>query len=171
MLAHIEGPIVDSFYDAALLSWGKPLNQPFPLLNSPATNAPIPCHEEQDELPIENGEEALAEHTLTSPCYDVNLKNEARRVNGCLHPKGDETRTEAVSRHLSMYRFFFLHIKNSNNYTDTTIQTDTTGDAPESDQEEISTPYMVLPRHEPFAMALVNREPFGCKYIQQEKVP
>jgi hypothetical protein len=46
---------------------------------------------------------------------------------------------------------------------DTTIQPDTTGDALDADQDPIFTPYKVLPYHEPVAMALVNREPFGCK--------
>ncbi|CAI7656830.1 unnamed protein product [Penicillium glandicola] len=145
MLSHIEGPIVDSFYDAALLSWGKILDPPFPLLNSPARDAPIPCHEQKnDGISTEDGDTALPEHTSTSQHYDRDLKQEARRVNNCIHPQGDETRTHAVSRHLN-----------------TTIQPDTTGDAPDSDQDNMFNPYMVLPRHEPFPMALVNREPFG----------
>ncbi|GJJ09337.1 hypothetical protein Clacol_003559 [Clathrus columnatus] len=32
MMTHIEGPIVDSFYDMALISWGEVLNPPLPLL-------------------------------------------------------------------------------------------------------------------------------------------
>ncbi|KAJ5773904.1 hypothetical protein N7457_008800 [Penicillium paradoxum] len=108
MLAHIEGPIVDSFYDAALLSWGKPLKPPFSLLNSPAANAPIPCHGEQsDGIPLADGNGVLAEHTTTSPSYDVDLNHEAWRVNNRIHPKGNETRTKAVSRHLSMYSFTY----------------------------------------------------------------
>ncbi|KAJ6188246.1 hypothetical protein N7519_003154 [Penicillium mononematosum] len=128
MLAHIEGPIVDTFYDSALLS-----------------DAPIPCHEEKnDGIPIANGDTALPEHTINSAHYDMDFEHEARRVNDCVHPRGDETRTQAVSRHLN-----------------TTIQPKTTGDAPDSDQDNMFNPYMILPRHEPFAMALVNREPFG----------
>lgn len=50
---------------------------------------------------------------------------------------------------------------------DTTIQPDTTGDAPDTDQDPIFTPYRVLPHHAPVAMALVNREPFGCKNSSQ----
>ncbi|OQE47125.1 hypothetical protein PENCOP_c001G04325 [Penicillium coprophilum] len=145
MLAHIEGPIVDSFYDTALLSWGKLLDPPFPLLNSPARDAPIPCHAtKNNDISTENGGRALPEHTTNFPYYDRDLEQEARRVNGCIHPQSDETRTQAVSRHLN-----------------TTIQPDTTGDAPESDQDNMFDPYMVLPRHEPFAMAMVNREPYG----------
>lgn len=32
MMTHLEGPIVDSFYDMALFSWGERLNPPLPLL-------------------------------------------------------------------------------------------------------------------------------------------
>ncbi|KAI1830175.1 hypothetical protein DTO006G1_8602 [Penicillium roqueforti] len=145
MLSHIEGPIVDSFYDAALLSWGKALDPPFPLLNSPAKDAPIPCHVGRyDGISTERGDTVLPEHTTDSPHYDNDFEQEARRVNDSVYPQGDETRTQAVSRHLN-----------------TTIQLDTTGDAPEVDQDDMFNPYMVIPRHEPFAMALVNREPYG----------
>ncbi|KAJ5796047.1 uncharacterized protein N7518_004587 [Penicillium psychrosexuale] len=145
MLSHIEGPIVDSFYDAALLSWGKALDPPFPLLNSPAKDAPIPCHVGRyDGISTERGDTVLLEHTTDSPHYDNDFEQEARRVNDSVYPQGDETRTQAVSRHLN-----------------TTIQLDTTGDAPEVDQDDMFNPYMVIPRHEPFAMALVNREPYG----------
>lgn len=45
--------------------------------------------------------------------------------------------------------------------TDTTIQPDTVGDAPDSDQAPGMTPYIVLPRHDLVPMAVVNREPYG----------
>lgn len=105
MLSHIEGPIVDSFYDAALLSWGRPLEPPFPLLDSPATDAPIPCYEgvgQTNSVFTENGTESLPEHTTKSQNYDLDLDHEAQRVNGCINPVGNETRTQAFTRHLSM---------------------------------------------------------------------
>lgn len=36
MSCHLEGPIVDSFYDMALISWHNALNPPLPTHNSPA---------------------------------------------------------------------------------------------------------------------------------------
>lgn len=104
MLSHIEGPIVDSFYDAALLSWGKALDPPFPLLNSPAKDAPIPCHVgRHDGISTERGDTVLPEHTTDSPHYDNDFEQEARRVNDSVYPQSDESRTQAVSRHLSMW--------------------------------------------------------------------
>lgn len=35
MMVHLEGPIVDSLYDTALLCWSKPMHPPLPLLNEP----------------------------------------------------------------------------------------------------------------------------------------
>lgn len=35
MMTHIEGPIVSSFYDVALLSWHLTMNPPLPLLGKP----------------------------------------------------------------------------------------------------------------------------------------
>ncbi|TDL14124.1 hypothetical protein BD410DRAFT_797330 [Rickenella mellea] len=35
MMVHVEGPIVDSFYDMALLSWANAMNPPLPLLSHP----------------------------------------------------------------------------------------------------------------------------------------
>jgi phosphatidylserine/phosphatidylglycerophosphate/cardiolipin synthase-like enzyme len=33
---HLEGPIVDAFYDMALLSWAEPMEPPLPLLVNPS---------------------------------------------------------------------------------------------------------------------------------------
>jgi hypothetical protein len=33
MMVHLEGPIVDSFYDMALLSWANAMDPPLPLLS------------------------------------------------------------------------------------------------------------------------------------------
>jgi phosphatidylserine/phosphatidylglycerophosphate/cardiolipin synthase-like enzyme len=41
MMTHLEGPIVDSLYDMALLSWHKKLEPPLPSHNSPAVQGGI----------------------------------------------------------------------------------------------------------------------------------
>lgn len=35
MMVHLEGPIADSFYDMALISWFRPMHPMLPLLNQP----------------------------------------------------------------------------------------------------------------------------------------
>jgi phosphatidylserine/phosphatidylglycerophosphate/cardiolipin synthase-like enzyme len=42
MMVQLEGPIVDSFYDVALISWHNALNPPLPMLNSPAADNGFP---------------------------------------------------------------------------------------------------------------------------------
>lgn len=48
-------------------------------------------------------------------------------------------------------------------YIDTTIQPDTTGDAPDADQDPRMELYSLLPHHDPVPMALVNRFSYGCE--------
>lgn len=42
MMTQFEGPIVDSFYDVALISWHNALKPPLPLLDRPAAGGPMP---------------------------------------------------------------------------------------------------------------------------------
>ncbi|KIO19123.1 hypothetical protein M407DRAFT_16170 [Tulasnella calospora MUT 4182] len=42
MMIHLEGPIVDSFYDVALLSWDRALNPPLPLHKGPNADVAEP---------------------------------------------------------------------------------------------------------------------------------
>jgi phosphatidylserine/phosphatidylglycerophosphate/cardiolipin synthase-like enzyme len=42
MMTQWEGPIVDSFYDMALISWHNALKPPLPLLDTPAEGQPMP---------------------------------------------------------------------------------------------------------------------------------
>lgn len=108
MLSHIEGPIVDSFYDAALLSWGKPLDPPLPLLNSPAKDAAIPCNEDRSpDLASGETTDVLPEHTTTLSHYDMSMAQEVQRVNSGVYPKGEESLTQAVTRHLSRWYSYF----------------------------------------------------------------
>lgn len=39
MMTHLEGPIVDSFYDMALMSWDRKMEPPLPTRNTPAAAA------------------------------------------------------------------------------------------------------------------------------------
>ncbi|EAW14197.1 MmgE/PrpD family protein [Aspergillus clavatus NRRL 1] len=147
MLVRVEGPIVDSFYDTALISWGKTLDPPLPMLSSPAADAAIPSFSSQQPQTDSDKERRplLPEHTTQDPHYDPDIQQEAQRVNDTVRPREGEAKTRAVTRHLN-----------------TTIQQDTTGDVPDSDQEPPMRPYVTLPPHKTFPMALVNREPWGA---------
>jgi hypothetical protein len=166
MLIHVEGPIVDSFYDTALISWGKALKTPLPMLSSPAASADVPSFSTQYSQ-AESDEDLrppLPEHTTQDPHYDCDIHQEAQRVNDTIRPREGESKNEAVTHHLSMLPPLWTDLK-LNDDSDTTIQRDTTGDAPDSDQEPPMRPYVTLPPHRPFPMALVNREPWGGKFF------
>ncbi|OJJ85252.1 IQ calmodulin-binding motif protein, partial [Aspergillus glaucus CBS 516.65] len=146
MMVRVEGPIVDSLYDSALVSWSRLLGEPLPLLTSPASSTPAwewPASE-PDTSSDASGAETSPQLTADHPHYDVDMQQETQRVNGSLEPLPGMSRTEAVTRHLN-----------------TTLQPGTTGDAPNSDQDLRMKPYVLSPPHEPFPMALVNREPWG----------
>ncbi|KAL2839945.1 hypothetical protein BJY01DRAFT_250211 [Aspergillus pseudoustus] len=143
MMVRVEGPIVDSLYDTALISWGKALAPPLPMLDSPAAKAPIPSFSKDvDGYSAEvNG---FLQHTTDDPHYDVDIKAETRRVNGLIKAQNGESPTKAVSRLLNH-----------------TLQPTTSGDAPDEDHKNEMEPYVLHIPHEPFPMALVNREPYG----------
>ncbi|BCR89608.1 IQ calmodulin-binding motif protein [Aspergillus chevalieri] len=146
MMVRVEGPIVDSLYDSALVSWGRRLGEPLPLLASPASSTPawkLSASEPESSSDC-SGREAPPQLTADHPLYDVDMQQETQRVNGSLEPLPGMSRTEAVTRHLN-----------------TTLQPGTTGDAPNRDQDLRMKPYVLSPPHEPFPMALVNREPCG----------
>ncbi|KAL2866515.1 IQ calmodulin-binding motif protein [Aspergillus lucknowensis] len=155
MMVHVEGPIVDSLYDTALISWGKALDPPLPMLNSPAVAVPPPSFsKEAVDVYSGEGDRVLPQHTIDNPHYDVDIKTETWRVNGVLDPREGESATQAVSRYLNH-----------------TLQPSTTGDAPDEDQENEMEPYVLDIPHEPFPMALVNREPYGSPDHTSAMVP
>lgn len=90
------------------------------------------------------GNSLLPEHTTDDPHYDVDIAGEVARVQTAVSPKSNETRVEAVTRHLN-------HTKNVG----------FAGNAPECEPHEEMTPYIPHPVHEPFPIAMVCREPFG----------
>ncbi|KAF4279444.1 hypothetical protein KXX16_002593 [Aspergillus fumigatus] len=111
MLVHVEGPIVDSFYDTALISWGKAFKTSLPMLSSSAASADIPGISAQHSRSDSNKDlrSPLPEHTTLEPHYDCDIQHEAQRVNDTIRPRAGESKTQAVTRHLN-----------------TTIQRDTT---------------------------------------------
>ncbi|BCS24462.1 IQ calmodulin-binding motif protein [Aspergillus puulaauensis] len=154
MMAHVEGPIVDSFYDTALISWGKELDPPLPMMNSPAAAALVSCFSVHENDHPQKSDGDLPQHTIDSEHYDVDVKSEAKRVNGLLKPRDGESRTKPVTRLLNH-----------------TMQSSTTGDAPDEDQQNRMKPYIVHPPHKPFPIALVNREPYGAPDHSSTAVP
>ncbi|PGH18320.1 hypothetical protein AJ80_04498 [Polytolypa hystricis UAMH7299] len=154
MMIRVEGPIVDSFYDMALVTWNTLLEPPLPMINSPAASKAPPSFAEsrslgaeskRDSMEPSSSDESLAEHEQENPHYDDDIVSETGSTNAVLRPHGSESKVDAVTRHLNIVP-----------------RPDIKGDAPEWDDEAHMTPYILHEPHEPVPMALVCRPPWGA---------
>ena len=172
MMTHVEGPIVDSIYDTALITWNNHLNPPLPSHDAPAIqgglptsgqeplymdrlnlqNAPLP--KSQDEIAAAGESVRLPEHMPGDPHWDVDLASEIKRMQSCYAEKPNETRLQAANRQLN------LACKKGIPPTGPEIP----------DGEEI-TPYITSMTSTPVPMALVSRPPYGPMNMHNVNVP
>ncbi|KAF2800563.1 IQ calmodulin-binding motif protein [Melanomma pulvis-pyrius CBS 109.77] len=170
MMSHLEGPIVDSLYDTALLSWEKELQPALPCLDSPAVEKRWTTFDDPSFkalfgnsntpnavlMPNEKGSGKLPMHAPGDPHYDPDIVSEIRRLQSNLTPAPGETQMETITRHLNL----------------ATKQT-TPGTAP-SDPTSTPAPFTPLiphPPHAAFPIALVNRAPYGAPNNSSLTVP
>lgn len=136
MMTHVEGPIVESFYDMCLLSWANALSPPLPLLSGPA---PLQVegdyqfgndhsHIQSKDLDSHKVDAAKTLQTKEYPGdltlkggqqdgYDVDFETEKRNNEEGLHSNtnaqgGSEAdirqgKLLAITKHLSMPHFVF----------------------------------------------------------------
>ncbi|KAF2623730.1 phospholipase D/nuclease [Macroventuria anomochaeta] len=173
MMTHIEGEIVNSIYDTALISWARHLNPPLPSLNSRASNTHIAMFHDpsfrglfdekgslrvrQDSLlkrdrDSRNQNFPLPDHKNRSNDPDVGV--EIERMQAVLLPGDGETQLDAITRHLNL-----------------ATKLDRKGTAPECNPEDGMIPIHPHKPHAPFPMALVNRRPWGAPNHECVNVP
>ncbi|EKG19053.1 Phospholipase D/Transphosphatidylase [Macrophomina phaseolina MS6] len=160
MMTHIEGPIVDSLYDMALLTWHDELKPPLPLLkiNTAGSTArgtldatflefagKSQASRTETVIYTKEGPGPLPEHVAGDPHYDDDLASEMVRMQAGLTPVNGESVMSLVTKHLNDATHQNLH-----------------GTAPECAPEDTMTPYIPHARHDPFPIALVNRKPWGA---------
>ncbi|KAF2803956.1 uncharacterized protein BDZ99DRAFT_511749 [Mytilinidion resinicola] len=168
MATHLEGPIVDSFYDLCLISWDKKLDPPLPLHNKPNTEGEYPTFQLESFLSLFDSEgkvrtangnvnvrksdgtetqniEREKTHTGPDPHWDDSIADEIARVQSGLSVRGNEKKMDRVAIHLNEA----THL-------------DLKATAPECDPAEDMTPLIPHAPHEPFPIALVNRKPWGA---------
>lgn len=120
-MTHLEGPIVDSLYDAALLTWHDRLDPPLPLISVGTAQVDLQSTFDQAsfrELVPQSGcfssqavadfirdkdidEQNLPEHNPGDPHYDSDIAGEVIRVQSSLTPKNGHRIMDAVTNHLS----------------------------------------------------------------------
>ncbi|KAL4723485.1 hypothetical protein ACLX1H_009120 [Fusarium chlamydosporum] len=168
MMVHVEGPIVDSIYDTALITWQNSLHPQLPLSDSPPSSeagVPSPVQRPgyrdvtvtQERLEnISQGQDASAtlEHTPEDPHYDDDIAGEVRRMQASYSEKEGETRLQAANRKLNIAA---------------PAPVEPTG--PDIHAGEEMTPYIVTKDTNPIPMALVSRPPYGAIDSKNVHVP
>jgi phosphatidylserine/phosphatidylglycerophosphate/cardiolipin synthase-like enzyme len=155
MAVHLEGPIVNSLYDTALISWHHELEPPLPCIAHPENVKAVPTFEQSSfrELfdsagqPVavsSNDPGELPEHLPSSPHYDPDIASEVLRVRSTMLPRNSESTVALVARHL--------------NATTSQTRSATASPCPANDTFQ---PYWPHAPHAPFPIALVNRKPYG----------
>ncbi|KAJ4265269.1 hypothetical protein NW762_004554 [Fusarium torreyae] len=168
MMTHVEGPIVDSIYDTALVTWQNALHPQLPSLEYSASDGGLPTStqepiyverrttHEQDEIAAEGDrQEALPEHTPEDPNYDDSLEGEIKRMQSCYSMKEGETRLQAANRQLNL-----------------AVERPIDPTGPDIQHGEEMTPYIsTIIDEQPVPMALVSRPPYGSIDSKNVHVP
>ncbi|KAF9694204.1 hypothetical protein EKO04_007904 [Ascochyta lentis] len=173
MMTHLEGDIVNSIYDTALIAWARALDPPLPSLGSPATNEHVVMfhypsfrslfdeqgnfrvhHDSFSKSDPENENSSFPLPDREKRSHDPNIGAEVERMQAVLSPGDGETRVNAVTRHLNL-----------------ATKLDRKGTAPDCSVEDEMIPIFPHKPHTPFAMALVNRRPWGALNHECVNVP
>lgn len=115
MMTHLQGTIVDSIYETALITWGLSLHPPLSSANTPANARGLHADRQQEPLFMNRGQSRelhdvfrdgeaaqLPEHMPYDPHYDDDLASEIARMQSTYSPKSGESRFEATNRRLNM---------------------------------------------------------------------
>ncbi|KAF5627066.1 IQ calmodulin-binding motif [Fusarium sp. NRRL 52700] len=168
MMVHVEGPIVDSIYDTALITWQNALHPEPPSLQTPATeggshtstNSSTTTENQASHLrdfttiQADNGE-PLPEHFPDRPHYDDDIEGEVRRMQSCYALKQGESRLQAANRQLNL-----------------AVEHPIEPTGPEIDAGDEMTPYIsTIGDGKPVPMALVSRPPYGAIDSKSVHVP
>ncbi|KAF7561661.1 hypothetical protein G7046_g2483 [Stylonectria norvegica] len=168
MMTHVEGPIVDSLYDAALLTWNDYLQQPI-LSHQASIGSSDGClgRNAQDNLQtgrpgslndvntaIDETKPRLAVHEPSHPHFDRTISDEITRVQGAYLAKPNETSLQAANRQLNI-----------------SAKTPVNATGPEIHDGDELVPYISTSTPHPVPIALVGRPPHGGLDSKDVSVP
>ncbi|KAI4121966.1 MAG: hypothetical protein LQ338_006063 [Usnochroma carphineum] len=189
MMTHLEGSIVDSFYDMALISWWKELKPPLPCSTLPApqanlsdgqqsvdqktVNLPRPMKPNQYKTdPVGQQASQHRPGELDASVADLfqSLADQIKNPNPLdlpghteKDPHYDPDIAAEVQRslHVLAPRASERKIDAITRHLNTTIQPDTKGTAPDVGLGDEMIPLIPHPLHDPVPMAMVCRKPWG----------
>lgn len=162
MMVHLEGPIVDSLYDMALISWFRPMHPRLPLLTRPFEKPEggykFGMDNEYASIHLLDGRKgAELYHKLTNEEIPSDATSDGKIfISG---------RYQTITEHLSWSLFTFPRLRELMSLIiDADNQPDTHGtveyESPELPDGEY-LPHVFHAPHEESPMVLLNRAPYG----------
>lgn len=158
MMVHLEGPIVDSVRDAAIITWYEQLKE-VPAASGDgtlpskdmetATNGNLKPEEAvqeamEREALTDGTKPSLSSHTPDDPHFDTHIADEILRLQNNYHPRSGESFVAAANRVLNL-----------------AIKKPIPPSAPDFTAQAQMTPYIETTTPHPVPMALVSRPPYG----------
>lgn len=172
MMTQFEGPIVDSLYDMALITWHNHFQPPLPMMSSPASSAPSPTFNGEGRGSIFDGKGQLrSQYSFTSivpngvdSASDITVEASIRTdlpLHSSQVPHYDDDVGEEMMRAAAAYvpRNGAPLIQGVNNLLNVPVE-GTKATAPDLQPFQMMTPIIPITRHDPFPIAMVCREPF-----------
>ncbi|QIW97701.1 hypothetical protein AMS68_003219 [Peltaster fructicola] len=195
MMCHVEGPIVDSLYDTALISWHNAMKPPLPSHNTPAADGGIPAHERPSfhALFDEHGEVATRnavpqnQSTLETTVGETGTSRSLTEVEAAgekvdlpIHTGGDPHYDPDIAAEVTrMQSVLTPHHGEMHNdvvcrHLNRATHQDTKKSGPECAHDDEMTPMIPHNAQALVPMALVNRKPYGaannhCIYTPQNE--
>ncbi|KAK4125704.1 hypothetical protein N657DRAFT_568968 [Parathielavia appendiculata] len=189
MLIHLEGPIVDSLYDMALISWHKRMNPPLPSYDYPAarkkhkapdgaSNGAVNASDPGEAAAEKDQRYATRVSTQTANGVDARgLPSDPSTHGYCEtsvpfppeHTADDPHYDDDIAGEVSRSRVSLApksgetHLQAVTRLLNHTVNEGLPGDlnAPECPPGELMTPHIPHQSRTPYPMALVNRAPYG----------
>ncbi|KAI9776650.1 MAG: hypothetical protein M1839_009456 [Geoglossum umbratile] len=168
MMCHFEGPIVDSFYDMALISWHKALTPPLPTLDRQAAagewggigEAQPRFYQESIEAPIQG----LTKNPTSPGSYVTPPSSPSATASPfCVlpeHTAQDPHYDPDIASEAARVQAQVLPLEGksrvieTNRHLNAASHSTTQPTAPECLPGEEMTPYVLHPQHEPFPIAM-----------------
>lgn len=174
MMAQFEGPIVDSLYDMALITWHNPLSPPLPCGKTPAASSPPPTFNDIHKALFDSDGKLLQQYSYNYPMPEgtENVGDIAQKATSLtrselpLHTSEDPHYDDDISKEVLRSAAGFIPVSGKPRMGGISDLLNTLPDhaqatAPEVEPSQMMTPMVPIPSHDPFPMAMVCREPFA----------
>lgn len=153
MMVHLEGPIVESIRDTAIMTWLRELNNSIDLTAKPSSKNgdnnlyldQSPGATIQAVASTGTANPHLSEHVPGNPQFDPDIAAEILRIQSTYARKPNETHLQAANRQLNL-----------------PLNKPISPTGPEISDGDEMTPYLSTTTLEPIPIAMVSRPPYGC---------